>query len=70
MTDRDREILHNLPDWDPPVDIAAARESWEQHAARLPAALPTRRLPDRMVAGARLPPPPGNEQERLNSSPD
>lgn len=34
MTDRDREILRNLPDWDPPADIAAARESWEQHAAR------------------------------------
>jgi hypothetical protein len=33
MTGRDREILRNLPDWDPPADIAAARESWEQHAA-------------------------------------
>jgi acetyl esterase len=34
MTDRDREILRNLPDWDPPADIVAARESWERHAAR------------------------------------
>jgi len=33
MTDRDREILASLPDWDPPADIAAARESWERHAA-------------------------------------
>jgi len=34
MTDDDREILRNLPDWDPPADIAAARESWEDHAAQ------------------------------------
>lgn len=32
MTGRDRDILANLPDWDPPADIAAARESWECHA--------------------------------------
>jgi acetyl esterase len=34
MTGKDREILANLPDWDPPADIVAARESWERHAAR------------------------------------
>lgn len=34
MTDRDREILRNLPDWDPPADVAAARDSWERHAAQ------------------------------------
>ena len=34
MTDKDREILKNLPDWDPPADIAEARVSWERHAAR------------------------------------
>ncbi len=34
MTDRDREILRDLSDWDPPADIAAARVSWEHHAAQ------------------------------------
>ena len=34
MFDRDGEILRRLPDWDPPADIAAARESWERHAAQ------------------------------------
>jgi acetyl esterase len=34
MTDKDREILRSLPDWDPPADISAARESWERHAER------------------------------------
>ena len=32
MTGKDRETLRNLPDWDPPADILAARESWERHA--------------------------------------
>lgn len=34
MTDRDRELLRNLPQWDPPADIAAARYSWERHAGQ------------------------------------
>ncbi|HTR84007.1 MAG TPA: alpha/beta hydrolase [Reyranella sp.] len=33
MTDRDRELLSQVIDWDPPADIVTARESWEAHAA-------------------------------------
>jgi hypothetical protein len=35
MAARDRAILSSLADWDPPADIAAARESWERHAEEL-----------------------------------
>jgi acetyl esterase len=40
VTARDRAILSSLADWDPPADIAAARESWERHAEELNRDLP------------------------------